>query len=88
MLARGVGHDRRKFQKIKFQKSNSDTPWTVAHPASNLHTAHYDAQERGLTRPYAAFAKPEIYEALEERGVKYAIRIPATVTWSETSRNC
>ncbi len=24
-----------------------------------------------------AFAKPEIYEALEERGVKYAIRIPA-----------
>jgi hypothetical protein len=23
------------------------------------------------------FAKPEIYEALEERGVKYAIRIPA-----------
>ncbi len=25
----------------------------------------------------AAFAKPEIYEALEARGVKYAIRIPA-----------
>ncbi len=25
----------------------------------------------------ATFAKPEIYEALEERGVKYAIRIPA-----------
>ena len=25
----------------------------------------------------AAFAKPEIYEALEERGVNYAIRIPA-----------
>ena len=25
----------------------------------------------------AAFAKPEIYEALEERGVKYTIRIPA-----------
>ena len=24
-----------------------------------------------------AFAKPEVYEALEERGVKYAIRIPA-----------
>ena len=24
-----------------------------------------------------AFAKPEIYEALEARGVKYAIRIPA-----------
>ena len=25
----------------------------------------------------AAFAKPEIYEALEERGVKYEIRLPA-----------
>jgi len=28
-------------------------------------------------RTDAAFAKPEIYEALEARGVKYAIRIPA-----------
>ena len=28
-------------------------------------------------RADAAFAKPEIYEALDERGVKYAIRIPA-----------
>jgi hypothetical protein len=28
-------------------------------------------------RADAAFAKPEIYGALEERGVKYAIRIPA-----------
>ena len=28
-------------------------------------------------RAGAAFAKPEIYEALEERGVKYAIRIPS-----------
>ena len=28
-------------------------------------------------RANAAFAKPEIYEALEERGVQYAIRIPA-----------
>ena len=28
-------------------------------------------------RADAAFAKPEIYEALEERGVKYAICIPA-----------
>ena len=30
-----------------------------------------------VLRADAAFAKPEIYEALEERGVKYAIRIPA-----------
>ncbi|MDH4208848.1 MAG: IS1380 family transposase, partial [Anaerolineae bacterium] len=28
-------------------------------------------------RADAAFAKPEMYEALEQRGVKYAIRIPA-----------
>jgi Transposase DDE domain group 1 len=28
-------------------------------------------------RADAAFAKPEIYEAMEERGAKYAIRIPA-----------
>jgi Transposase DDE domain group 1 len=28
-------------------------------------------------RADAAFARPEIYEALEERGVKYVIRIPA-----------
>jgi hypothetical protein len=28
-------------------------------------------------RADAAFAKPEIYEALEERGAKYAIRLPA-----------
>ena len=28
-------------------------------------------------RADAAFAKPDIYEALEERGAKYAIRIPA-----------
>jgi hypothetical protein len=29
-------------------------------------------------RADAAFAKPEIYETLEERGVKYAIRLPAS----------
>jgi hypothetical protein len=28
-------------------------------------------------RADAAFAKPELYEALEERRVKYAIRLPA-----------
>jgi hypothetical protein len=30
-----------------------------------------------VSRADAAFAKPEIYDALEERGVKYAIRVPA-----------
>jgi hypothetical protein len=37
-------------------------------------------QNRGkevVFRADAAFAKPEIYEALEERGVKYTIRIPS-----------
>jgi len=37
-------------------------------------------RERKLRRYFradAAFAKPEIYEALEERGVNYVIRIPA-----------
>ena len=31
-------------------------------------------------RADAAFAKPEIYAALEERGVKYAIRLPANAS--------
>src|SRR5207244_10151841 len=34
-------------------------------------------QRGGLPRRHAAFAKPELYEALEERTVKYAIRLPA-----------
>jgi len=33
-------------------------------------------------------AKPEIYEALEERGVKYEIRIPANDSLERASRNC
>ena len=39
-------------------------------------------QKRGkevVFRADAAFAKPEIYEALEKRGVKYAIRLPTLV---------
>jgi len=35
-----------------------------------------------------AFAKPEIYEALEERGVKYALRLPADANWSGTWLSC
>jgi hypothetical protein len=33
--------------------------------------------KEGAFRADAAFAKPEIYEALEARGVKYVIRLPA-----------
>ena len=36
-----------------------------------------EAGKEVVFRADAAFAKPEIYEAMEERGVKYAIRIPA-----------
>ena len=41
-----------------------------------------------MFRADAAFAKPEIYEALEERGVKYAIRIQPTRTWNGIWPNC
>jgi hypothetical protein len=34
-------------------------------------------QERGKEVVFRAFAKAEFYDALEERGVKYAIRILA-----------
>ncbi len=36
-----------------------------------------EAGKEVVFRADAAFSKPEIYEALEERGVKYAIRLPA-----------
>jgi len=38
---------------------------------------HQKQGKQVVFRADAAFAKPEIYEALEERGVKYAIRLPA-----------
>ena len=39
-------------------------------------------------RADAAFAKLEIYEALEERGVKYAIRLRRMTTCYATLKNC
>jgi Transposase DDE domain group 1 len=36
-----------------------------------------ERQQKAVFRADAAFAKPEIYEALEQRGVKNAIRIPS-----------
>ena len=36
----------------------------------------------------AAFAKPELYAAQEERRVKYAVRSAPTTTWSAKSRSC
>ena len=40
--------------------------------------AHYQAREQTIVvRADAAFALPALYEALEERGVPYAIRLPA-----------
>jgi hypothetical protein len=45
-----------------------------------------ERQQQGkdvVVRADAAFAKPEIYEALEKRGVKYAIRIPSNENLEE-----
>ena len=39
-------------------------------------------------RADAAFAKSEVYEALEERGVKYATARRPTTAWNGTSRSC
>ena len=44
--------------------------------------------KRVAFRADAAFARPAIYEALEARGVGYAIRIPANKIWSWRSRTC
>ena len=41
-----------------------------------------------VIRADAAFAKPEIYEKSEERGAKYAIRIPANENSIETLQSC
>lgn len=38
---------------------------------------HQHQDKEVVFRADAAFAKPELYEALEERDVKYAIRLPA-----------
>ncbi len=38
---------------------------------------HHDRQQTVVVRADAAFALPAIYEALEQRGVAYAIRLPA-----------
>ena len=38
---------------------------------------HNDRQQTVVVRADAAFALPAIYEALEQRGVAYAIRLPA-----------
>ena len=46
-------------------------------------------QKRGkevVFRAEAAFAKPEIYEALEKRGVTYAIRIPSNDSLERDNR--
>ena len=42
-----------------------------------IDTPEPDFKDMDHLRADAAFAKPEIYEALETRGVPYAIRIPA-----------
>src|ERR1700686_2301031 len=48
--------------------------------------AGYEDLKQVTFRADAALVKPEIYEALEKRGMKYAIRIPANVRRARTSR--
>jgi hypothetical protein len=48
-------------------------------------------RDRGQTvvvRADAAFTLPALYGALERRGVAYAIRLPAMMSWSGPSRTC
>ena len=57
-----------------------DAPRRVVLDMDSTEIPVYGEQELGkevVFRADAAFAKPEIYDALEERDVKYAIRIPA-----------
>ena len=60
-----------------------DSPQRVVLDMDSTEIPVYGQQEQKklgtevVFRSDAAFAKPEIYEALEEREVKYAIRIPA-----------
>jgi hypothetical protein len=66
---------RRKFYDYRPGNVHSAEDW-----AELLLPEIERQQELGkevVFRADAAFAKPEIYKALEERGVKYAIRIPA-----------
>ena len=44
--------------------------------------------EEVVFRADAAFAKPELYEVLEEREVKYAIRLPANTVAICAAANC
>ena len=53
-------------------------PWCVA--ALTRIERQQKLGKEVVFRADAAFAKPEIHEALEERGVKYAIRIAANDT--------
>jgi hypothetical protein len=53
-------------------------PWCIA--ALTKIERQQKVGKEVVFRADAAFAKPEIYEALEERGVKYAIRIAANDT--------
>ena len=67
-------------------RCRGETPQVLRHVAtldgcqSKIITTQLRQQKQGkevVSRADAAFARPEIYEALEKRGVKYAIRIPA-----------
>jgi hypothetical protein len=60
--------------------------------ASEILLPEIEGQQRQgkevVFRADAALAKPELYEALEERDVKYAIRFPRTTLYSGRLRSC
>src|SRR5207253_10955716 len=75
------------YHSLLLFNRDGDCPAVKLRPGSVHSAEHWDdvllpeierQQKQGrdvIVRADAAFAKPELYEALEKRGIKYAIRI-------------
>ena len=61
-------------------RATSTAPTTGTSSCSRRSTANRRQAPAWHSRADAAFAKPAIYEAMEERGVDYAIRVPANAS--------
>jgi hypothetical protein len=66
-----------RWQSVSFDLVLSKFPRLKSRSYVELLACGLSLGKEVVFRADAAFAKPEIYEALEEWGVKYAIRIPA-----------
>jgi hypothetical protein len=90
LIARTESVDSRERVVLDMDSTEIPVYGQQEHSAYNVHSAEgweelllpeierqQKLDQEVVFRADAAFAKPEIYEALEERGVKYAIRIPA-----------